>query len=74
MWQCNYGKEPFDMRLFWLLCIRRLWVILAGALAGLALVGGIYYVKNVTLGGVIPYTMDSKYYLEYAVDPSDQQT
>ncbi len=74
MWQCDYGKEPFDMRLFWLLCIRRLWVILAGALAGLALVGGIYYVKNVTLGGVIPYTMDSKYYLEYAVDPSDQQT
>lgn len=74
MWQCDYGKEPFDMRLFWLLCIRRLWVILAGALAGLALVGGIYYVKNVTFGGVIPYTMDSKYYLEYAVDPSDQQT
>ncbi len=74
MWQCNYGKEPFDMRLFWLRSIRRLWVILAGAMAGMTLVGGIYYVKNVTLGGVIPYTMDSKYYLEYAVDPSDQQT
>lgn len=74
MWQCNYGKEPFDMRLFVLLCLRRLWVILAGALAGLALVGGTYYLKNVTFGGVIPYTMDSKYYLEYAVDPSDQQT
>lgn len=74
MWRCNYEKEPFDMRLFALLCIRRLWVVLAGALAGLALVGGIYYVKNVTFGGVIPYTMDSKYYLEYAVDPSDQQT
>lgn len=74
MWQCEYGKEPFDMRLFALLCIRRLWVVLAGTLAGLILVGGIYYVKNVTLGGVIPYTMDSKYYLEYAIDPSDQQT
>lgn len=74
MWQCDYGKEAFDMRLFWLLSIRRLWVVLAGALAGAALVGGIYYVKNVTLGGVVPYTMDSKYYLEYAVDPSDQQT
>lgn len=74
MRHCDYGKEPFDMRLFWLLCIRRLWVVLAGALAGLVLVGGIYYVKNVTFGGVIPYTMDSKYYLEYAVDPSDQQT
>jgi len=74
MWRCDYEKEPFDMRLFWLLSIRRLWVVLAGALAGMALVGGIYYVKNVTLGGVIPYTMDSKYYLEYAVDPSDQQT
>lgn len=74
MWQCNYDKEPFDMRLFALLCIRRLWVVLAGTLAGLALTGGIYYIKNVTFGGVIPYTMDSKYYLEYAVDPSDQQT
>ncbi len=74
MWQCNYGKEPFDMRLFVLLCLRRLWAVLAGALAGLVLVGGIYYLKHVTFGGVIPYTMDSKYYLEYAVDPSDQQT
>lgn len=74
MWHCNYGKEPFDMRLFVLLCIRRLWVVLAGAVAGLVLVGGTYYLKNVTFGGVIPYTIDSKYYLEYAVDPSDQQT
>lgn len=74
MWQCDYGREPFDMRLFVLLCVRRLWVVLAGTLAGMALVGGIYYVKNVTFGGAIPYTMDSKYYLEYAVDPSDQQT
>lgn len=74
MWQCNYGKEPFDMRLFMLLCIRRLWIVLAGAVAGLVLVGGIYYLKNVTFGGVIPYTIDSKYYVEYAVDPSDQQT
>lgn len=74
MWHCEYGKEPFDMRLFWLLCVRRIWVVLVGALAGMAFAGGIYYVKNVTLGGVIPYTMESKYYLEYAVDPSDQQT
>lgn len=74
MWHCEYGKEPFDMRLFWLLCVRRIWVVLAGALAGMVFAGGIYYVKNVTLGGVIPYTMESKYYLEYAVDPSDQQT
>lgn len=73
MWHCNYEKEPFDMRLFVLLCLRRLWVVLAGAVTGLVLVGGIYYLKNVTLGGVIPYVVDSKYYLEYAVDPSDQQ-
>lgn len=73
MWHCNYEKEPFDMRLFVLLCLRRLWVIFAGAVAGLVLVGGIYYLKNVTFGGVIPYTIDSKYYLEYAADPSDQQ-
>ncbi|MDE7223826.1 MAG: hypothetical protein K2O34_08620 [Acetatifactor sp.] len=74
MWHCNYGKEPFDMRLFVLLCLRRFWVVMAGAAVGLVLIGGIYYLKNVTFGGVIPYVIDSKYYLEYAVDPSDQQT
>ena len=73
MWRCEYGKEPFDMRLFVLLCRRRLWMVLAGILAGAALAGGVYYMKKVTFGGVIPYTMDSKYYLEYAVDPGDQQ-
>lgn len=73
MWHCDYAKEPFDMRLFVLLCLRRLWVVLVGAVAGLVLVGGGYYLKNVTLGGAIPYKVDSKYYLEYAVDPSDQQ-
>ena len=41
MWQCDYGKEPFDMRLFVLLCARRLWVVLAGTLAGLVLTGRI---------------------------------
>lgn len=59
MWRCEYGKEPFDMRLFVLLCRRRLWMVLAGILAGAALAGGVYYMKNVTFGGVIPYTMDS---------------
>lgn len=73
MWQCNYGKESFDMRLFVMLCIRRLWIVLAGAVAGVVLVGGIYYLKNVTFGGVIPYSIESKYYVEYAIDPSDQQ-
>lgn len=73
MWHCDYAKEPFDMRLFALLCLKRLWVVLAAAIAGLVLIGGGYYLKNVTLRGAIPYQVDSKFYLEYAVDPSDQQ-
>ncbi len=70
MWQCAYAKEPFDLRLFVLRSIRNWKWILLGILAGVILIGGGYYLKNITLGGKIPYEVTNKFYIEYAVDPS----
>ena len=69
MWQCAYAKEPFDLRLFVLQSIRRWKWILLGVIAGIILIGGGYYLKNVTFGGKIPYEVTNKFYIEYAVDP-----
>lgn len=70
MWQCAYGKEPFDLRLFVLQSIRRWKWVLLGTIAGMILIGGGYYLKNVTFGGRIPYEVTNKFYIEYAVDPA----
>lgn len=69
MWQCNYAKEPFDLKLFILQSIKRLkWIVLS-ALIGALCIGGIYYLKNVTFGGRIPYVVNRKYDVEYAINP-----
>lgn len=69
MWQCQYAKEPFDLKLFMLRCMRNIkWVILA-CIAGAVCIGGIYYLANVTFGGRIPYQVTKKLDLEYAVNP-----
>ena len=70
MWQCAYAKEPFDLRLFVLQSIRRWKWIVLGIIAGVILIGGGYYLKNVTFGGRIPYEVTNKFYIEYAVDPN----
>lgn len=69
MWQCAYAKEPFDLRLFMLKSMRRWKWILVGILVGMVIIGGGYYLKNVTFGGRIPYEVVNKFYIEYAMDP-----
>ncbi len=69
MWQCRYAKEPFDLKLFVLRCIDEIKWILIGALAGALCIGGIYYLKNVTFGGRIPYEITHKLDVEYAKNP-----
>ncbi len=69
MWQCKYAKEPFDLKLFVLRCIQKIqWIILAAVL-GAVCFGGIYFLKNVTFGGQIPYVITQKLDVEYAVNP-----
>lgn len=67
-------QNSFDLKLFFLNCIKKLWVVCLAMVLGSVLVGGIYFVKNVTLAGAVPYQVTNKYYLTYEVDPSDQLT
>lgn len=69
MLQAGYAKEPFDLKLFVLRCMSKLqWIILCAAMGAL-IIGGIYYVKNVTFGGRIPYVITQKLDVDYAKDP-----
>lgn len=72
MWQCAYAKEPFDLRLFVLQSGRRWKWLLLGTILGMLLIGGGYYLKNVSFGGQIPYRVVNKFYVEYAVDPATE--
>ncbi len=69
MWQFKYAKEPFDLKLFVLQSIKMVkWIILSAVIGALCIGGG-YYLKNVTLGGRIPYVVTKKLDVEYAVNP-----
>ena len=69
MWQCKYAKEPFDLKLFVLHMMKMVkWIILS-AVMGAVCIGGIYYLKNVTFGGRVPYIVTKKLDVEYAVNP-----
>ena len=72
MWQCEYAKEPFDLKLFVLRCIQRWKYIVLACLLGAVCIGGIYYLKSVTFGGRIPYMVTQKLDVEYAKDPETQ--
>ncbi len=72
MWECRYAKEPFDLRLFVLRSLGNLKWILLAAVLGTLLIGGGYYLKNVTFGGRIPYQVTTKFYVDFGVDPVTQ--
>ena len=71
MWECEYAQEPFDLKLFVYRLVSSLRWIFAAACLGTVLIGGGYYLKNVTFGGQIPYVITDKYYVEFAQDPKD---
>lgn len=68
MWEGNYGKEPFDLRLTVLRLIASLDKVLVFTLAGTLLFGGGYYVKNILLQPEKQYGITSLYYVEYTVE------
>lgn len=67
MWEAEYGKEPFDLRLTVLRVFRRLGLILAVTFLGTLVFGGGYYVKNVLLQPEPTYSANSTYRVEYEV-------
>lgn len=74
MWQCQYAKEPFDLKLYVLRIVKNIKWIFMGMLLGALCIGGIYYLVNVTFGGKLPYVVTQKLYVEYAQDPNDQDS
>ena len=69
MWECNYAKEPLDLKLIFLRLIKHIWVLLAAALAGALIWGGGYYIGNVVLAGPQMYEKTSIYYVDYGTAP-----
>lgn len=76
MWECKYGKEPLDTRLCFLRLVRKAWLVLAMAVAGAVLFGGIYFLTHVVYGPAREYVAESEFYIEYvnAVTQEQQYT
>ena len=73
MWECNYGKEPLDIRLLVLRFLRRSPVILIAALLGAFCVGGPYFLVKVTFGPAKEYEAVTDFYIDYAVQENGEE-
>lgn len=69
MWECSYGREPVDGKLVVLRLIRKIWVILLAALAGMAIVAGGYIFSRTFPDQPEQYKASSSYYVVYAENP-----
>lgn len=69
MMECNYAKEPFDLRLTILILIKKTGVIIMITLLGILLFGGGYFIKNIVFGPADTFTAISMYKVTYATDP-----
>lgn len=69
MWEWNYAKEPFDMKLFIIRLIKNIWIPVIAALLGAAIIGGGYFLIVDVFGGPDTYEVTSTYYVEYGKDP-----
>ncbi len=68
MLECNYSKEPFDLRLTILRLIKRTPVIILITLIGVMVFGGAYYMKHIIFAPDI-YVAKSSYKVNYVKDP-----
>lgn len=73
MWECKYGKEPLNTRLFVLRLIRKLPVILLAAVLGAICIGGPYFLMKVTFGPAKEYEAVSDFYIDYAIKEDGTQ-
>lgn len=72
MWECDYGSEPFDLRLFSLRLFRKSWVLLLAAVLGAVLIGGPYFLAKVTFGPAKEYEAVTDFYIDYAVQETGE--
>ena len=65
MWECDYGREPMDFKLFWLRLYQKLGILCLGILIGGLLVGGGYLGKRFLFSPQPEYAVEAETYLEY---------
>lgn len=68
MFELNFAKEPFNMKLFIICFIKKIWLVICGALIGAILIGGANYLKKVVWGGPKLYEIETSYYVNYHTD------
>lgn len=73
MWECRYGKEPLNTRLFVLQLFKKIPVILIAAVLGAVCVGGPYFLRKVTFGPAKEYEAVTDFYIDYAVKEDGTQ-
>lgn len=71
MWEANYGKEPFDLRLTVLRMMRQWSIIVMCTVVGTLVFSGLYCVKNILMRGEKQYQAESVYRVDYSVSDMD---
>lgn len=73
MWECRYGREPLNTRLFVLQLFKKSPVILLAGLLGALFVGGPYFLAKVTFGPAKEYEAVTDFYIDYALQADGTQ-
>lgn len=69
MWECNYAREPLDLKLLILRLMQKIWILILAAFLGAAVFGGGYYIKHIAFAGPDKFEKTSIYYVDYDREP-----
>lgn len=61
----DYLNEAVDLKRFALLNRKRIWIVLLGALLGVLIFGGVYYIKAAIMSGPDMYRCKALYYITF---------
>ena len=64
----NYDNEILNLRAFYLMLLRKIWILPLAALIGAMVAGGIYFLANVVYAPARNYVTESTLYIYFAYD------
>ena len=73
MWECKNASEKADLKLIAIRFVLNIWKIIVAAIVGAVVIGGIYYLVNITFAGKPDYKSVSEYYIDFAVNESGEE-
>jgi capsular polysaccharide biosynthesis protein len=73
MREISHPQEAADIRLIYCFMKRKAWLLLAIAISGTLLFGGIYYLKYVVLGPKVSHGVSSMFYVGYSYLPYESR-